>query len=200
MFALYAKDPYYGYFSEATVTTLLNNALYQLQRRLLKTHASRYTVCTSTTLVVGQEQYQLPDDFLAMFDLWIDLDSGTPPETRPLEWIPASKRHEFVTQYGTPSSFYMLKNSVNLRLIPDTALTLEMLYAYKVPLLSSNSDVPDVPDSYHEYLVLLAVLNAYTIDDRVNELVNQRLEYFEKLLSANEERVLSKPRYIIEVN
>lgn len=201
LFAKYAKDPYYQYFTETEVTTLLNNALYQLQRRLLKTHAARYSVCTSTTLVVGQSQYALPSDFLALFDLWIDLDQPNPqPATLPLTWIPLSKRHEFINTNGTPTHFFMLKDSVNVMVPPDTALELEMIYAPRVALMVSNSDIPDAPEEYHEYLPLLSADTAYMIDDRASELVDRRLKYFEDLLTANEQRIQSQPRYIIEVS
>lgn len=199
LFAKYVNDPYFGYFTEANATTFLNNALTQAQRRLLKTHAAFYSVCTSTTLVVGQSQYSLPSDFLAMFDLWVDLETN-PDSTMPLSFIPLSKRHDFTTTNGTPTHFYMLKDSVNLVVPPDTAHPLEMIYAPLASDMVSGSDVPDLPDQFHEYLVLLAAETALMIDDRVSSLVDARLKFYDDLISANEQRVLNAPRYIIEVN
>ncbi len=200
LFSVYVNDPYFGYFSEATATTFLNNALIQAQRRLLKMHAAYYSVCASTPLIIGQSQYSLPDDFLALFDIWIDLDNSTPPPTSRLEFIPLSKRHDFAPTNGTPTHFYMLKNSLNVVVPPDDTQTLEIVYAPKAPAMTTGTDIPDIPEQYHEFLVLLAAETALMVDDRVSSLVDDRLEYYDKLISANEQRIQSQPRYIIEVS
>ncbi len=200
LFAIYVNDPFGGYFTPTIATTFLNNALIQAQRRLLKMHAAFYSVCTSTPLVIDQSQYALPSDFLALFDLWIDLDSETPPTTLPLKFIPLSQRHEFVPTSGTPTHFFMLKDSVNLVVQPDQVLTLEMIYAPKVSPMVNGSDVPDLPAQFHEYLALMAAKTAMMVDDKESKLVNEALGVYDALIVANEQRVQSQPRYIIEVS
>jgi hypothetical protein len=200
LFGTYVSDPYFGYFTPSITLTFLNNALIQAQLRLLKMHAAYYSVCTSTTLVIGQSQYALPDDFLALFDAWIDLETATvPTETLPLNFIPLSQRHNFNQTNGTPTNFYMLKDSINLVCPPDTALTFELIYAYRVPALASDLDIPDVPEQFHEYIVLLAAKTAFMTDDRVSSLIDDEIKKYDDLISANEQRVQSQPRFIIEV-
>jgi hypothetical protein len=194
------NDKLMGFHTSSDIGIYLNQSLLKVQRRLLKSHVGYYSTCVYTTTVVNQTQYSLPSDFLAMFDLWIVL-SGTAPdqELNHLEPISLNQRHDYRSGSGTPTHFYLLKNSLNLVVAPDTAWTMEMIYAHMAPEMSADSDTPDCPDQYHELIGLLAARRCLTVDDRVTTLFDDEIKKYYDEITENEERVLNKPRYVIEV-
>jgi hypothetical protein len=194
------NDKGMGFHTSSDLGIYLNNALLQVQRRLLKCHSSYYSECSYTSTVIGQVQYSLPANFLCMYDLWIVL-SGTAPnqEIRQLSPISLNKRHDYLTQNGTPSDFYMLKNSFNLVVPPEQVWTMEMIWAEKAPEMVADADTPDCPDQYHELIGLKAARRCLTVDDRVATLFDDEIARYDAEISANESRVLNKPRYVIEV-
>ncbi len=193
-------DKNFGFHTTADVNLYLNNALLEVQRRLLRTHSHFYKECIYTTLVVGQKDYVLPDDFLCMYDLWIDLEGTAPNQTTlPLEYIPPSKRHDFLPQNGTPTHFWMAKDRLWLATPPDEALTLEMLYAPRAPAMTADADTPDVPEEYHELLAIIATQTCFMVDDKVSTLVDEKRQKYEELLAAYETTMLNAPRYVLTV-
>lgn len=194
------NDKGMGFHTSSDLGIYLNNSLRRLQRRLLKTHAGYYSTCVYTATVIDQVQYSLPDDFLAMFDLWIVL-SGTAPneEIQQLDPIPLNSRHTYVPQSGTPTNFYMLKNSFNLVVPPNQVWRMEMIYAPMVPAMSADNDTPDLPTQFHELLGYDSAKTCLTVDDRVTTLFDDEIKRYDDEITALEQRALNKPRYIIEV-
>jgi hypothetical protein len=199
--ALWVDDVNFGRHSQSSIQTYLNNALYEVQRKLIKAHDAYYYTCSYTSLVANQVEYILPDDFLALHDIWLVL-SGTAPneETLPLEYIAPSERHNFITQSTTPTNFWIKQDRVMLVPPPDSALTLEILYSYLVDPMSASSDVPDVPTQFHEYIAIIAAYNCYLRDDKVPALLKEKRMNYEALLEANEKRIQNRSRYIILVD
>lgn len=194
------NDKDFGFHTRADVQLYLNNALLQVQRRLLKSHAGFYSTCVYTQTVINQVQYSLPDDFLAMFDLWIVL-SGTEPNQNIRQLMPISlnQRHNFRSGNGDPTNFYMMKHSFNLVVPPEAVWRMEMIYAPRAPEMTDPTDIPDCPDQYHELIALKAARRCITVDDRVPSLFDADIKTYEEEITANEERVLNRPRYVIEV-
>lgn len=195
---LLVDDTNFGYHTLTSVKAYLNNALYEVQRRILKMNQSLYSLDVYTPLVSGQKEYVLPSDFLCMFDLWLIIDGVSPNEvTFPLEYAPPSKRHDFLTQNATPTHFWLKKNYIELMTPPDRILTMHLLYAPLVVAMSADSDIPDVPSQFHELIALYATRTCYLRDDKVNSLVTERIAQFEALIASNEQRIQNRSRYMI---
>lgn len=193
-------DVNFGYQTVPNVNVNINNALYEVQRRILKTRQAYYHKCIFTTLVIGQREYVLPDDFLCMYDLWVILDGTAPNEqTLPLDYIAPSRRHDFLPQNGTPTNFWLKKNNIVLATPPDQTLTLEMIYAPLVDQLVLDADIPDVPVQFHELIALYAIRSCYMRDDKVNTLVTEKIKEFEAGITENEQRIENASRYFIMV-
>lgn len=197
---LLVDDTNFGYHTLTSVKSYLNNAAYEVQRRLLKMHQSYYSQCVTTSLVIDQKEYVLPGDFLCMYDLWIVL-SGTAPneETLQLDYVAPSRKHEFISNSGTPSHFYLKKNKIVLTTAPDAVLTLEMEYAPLIAQMVNDSDEPDIPDQFHELVALYAVRTCFLRDDKQNSLIEGRIKTYEDLIEANEQRMENKSKYYVLV-
>lgn len=194
------NDKLMGFHTSSDLGLYLNNALLQVQRRLLKSHVGYYSTCVYTATVQDQVQYSLPDDFLAMFDLWLVISGTAPNEQRQyLDPISLNQRHDFRSGNGTPTHFYMMKNSLNLVVPPSSVWRMEMIYAPRAPEMDDDADTPDCPEQYHELLGLKAARRCITVDDRVPTLFDADIKKYEDEITENEERVLNKPRYVIEV-
>lgn len=194
------NDKLFGFHTQADIKLFLNNALLKVQRRLLKCHAAYYTKCVYTTTVIDQVPYSLPDNFLCLYDLELIL-SGTAPnqEKLQLEFMSLNQRHDFKMGNGTPTHFYFLQNSINIMVPPSQAWEMHLYFAEKAPAMVDDSDEPDCPSQFHELIGLLAARQCFTVDDRVSTLVDDDIKKFNEEIAATEERQLSKPRYVLEV-
>lgn len=179
--AYWLDDLNFGYFTEAQVTVWLNNAQQEVQKRLIKAAQNYYTKCVQTTLVVNQNSYALPEDFRKEHRLEVIL-SGTIPNESSVTLNPITMNQQDLVQngVGTPGWYFISRNKIILQPAPDTALTLKLVYSYRVANMVLNSDVPDVPAHYHELIGLLAAQDGFLKDGRVNDLLLKKIATYEK--------------------
>lgn len=196
--ALWVDDTNFGRHTQASVQTYLNNALYEVQRKLIKAHDNYYFRDSYTSIVYNQVDYLVPDDYLALHDIWLVIDGTAPNEsTLPLELIAPSIRHQFNPSSGTPTAFWIKNDKIMLVPPPSTVYTLHILYSYLVDQMVNPTDEPDVPNSFHEYIAIIATYNCFLRDDKVPTLVKEKRKDFEELLDATSKRNISRPRYVI---
>lgn len=197
--AYWLDDLSFGYFTEAQVTVFLNNAQKRLQKRLISAGQNYYTKCVQTTLVVNQMKYALPADFKKEHRLEIVV-SGTAPNEAivPLSPITINQR-DFVPQgSGTPQVYTIQKNYLYLRQPPNAALTLRMVYSYEIADLINDTDIPDVPESYHEGIALYAAEDGFIKDGRTNALHAKKLKEFNDEIDKDaQERNQDVPRSVV---
>lgn len=193
-----------GYFTETQVNTWLNNAQQEVQKRLIKASQNYYLKCQQTTLVVNQEKYALPGDFKKLHRLEI-INSGTYPNLETTQIVPITTNQQDLVpgQVGTPCFYSLRKNSIILYPIPDTAKTMRLYYSYAVVAMTQDADIPDVPDTYHQLIALLAAEDGFLKDGRRNDLLVKKIaEYQEHMDSDANERQQDTTRQVVttEVN
>lgn len=198
--AFWLDDLQFGYFTEAQLAVWLNNAQKRLQNRLIKAGENYYNKLVHTTLVVDQREYVLPDNFKDLMRLEVVISGTAPNESvSPLRKITLSQKDLVLGGRGTPLWYNFRRNRLVLLPAPDTALTMRMEYAYQVADMTLDSDIPDVPESYHELLALLACEDGFIKDGRANELLVKKIKEFNVELDSDaEERNLDYPRGVIE--
>lgn len=101
----------------------------------------------------GSNEYLLPEDFLRAVtvksqDYLID----------PIDLASAA----IVTN---DNKYYFQDRKI---ILPDGYQNIQMKYIRKIPNLVNRTDISQVPNEYHEYLVMYAVVNATTIDEAFN--------------------------------
>src|SRR5574343_497738 len=119
----------------------------------------------TTTLVVAQQDYALPSDFIVEHRLEIVLSgSGSTENRRPLEPITTNQQDLISIASGTPSHYYIKKDRVTLSPTPDTALTMRLYYSPRVADMTADADSPDVPEQFMEYVAILAAYDGFIKD------------------------------------
>lgn len=189
-----------GYFKPEYVNLRLNLALYEVQRYLVNNGQSWYTICAETTLVVNQQEYVLPEDFLILNRLDLII-SGTPPNETlsPLEPITIMQQ-DFVTNLtGNPAFYFFKKNRIKIFPAPNSPLQLRLLYSYRVGQMTNDADIPDVPEQYQEMIGIFAVIDGLLRDGRDPAAFMAKKEEFKMDVKASAaQRHVDQSRRIVE--
>lgn len=187
------------YFTPTQINRFLNNAQREVQKLVLGAGQDFYVKCAQTTLVVNQRDYVLPDDFYKVNRLEAVI-SGVVPFENVVRLSPISPNQLDLigTQNGTPSVYFFKKNRFVIYPAPDTALTLRMLYSYKVADMVLDTDLPDVPEPFNEMIAVLAAMDCLYKDGRdVSALVEKRDLYMKMLKDDATQRSLDESRTVI---
>lgn len=200
--ASWVDDVNFGYFTTTQVKTFLNNAQREVQKHLLQSGENYYVVSSQTTLVADQTEYVLPSDFLKLHRLEIVTSgSGVNEVTLKLNALSINERDQYAIGNGTPQGYYIKKNRVVLAPAPASALTMRMWYSPRVTDLSGDSETPDVPADYHEYLAILAAIDCFLKDGRDPGVLLRKQQYYLDLMKQNaDDRRQDEPRHIIETD
>lgn len=197
----YLDDLDAGYFTPVQVNRWLNNAQESVQKKVIQAFEDLFIKCVETTTVVGQREYNLPDDFRKLNRLQL-IQSGTTPQTESLFdllYITRGEESNYLQNFGTPQCFYFLNKQLILTPAPDQAKTIRMDYTYKIPDLSSDSDVSEIPTEYHELIAISAVVDGLIKDGRdPGTLLAKKTMLEDELRKDAEQRNISSPRTVVQ--
>ncbi len=195
----WVDDPLNGYFTLPTLTFFLNNAQKEVQKLLIQAGESYYTKKVTTNTVQNQQDYILPDDLLKVTRLEV-VASGTGPtaDLRLLQKITMNQQGLIGSGVGLPTCYFWQKSRLSLLPVPDNVYVMNLYYDYLLTDMVSGSDIPDVPEDFQEYIAVLAAMDCFIKDDRANQNIAMKKEYYEKLLKQmSEERDISGPRMVV---
>lgn len=188
------------YFTATEVNRSLNNALYEVQKQLIGSGESWYLRSQESDTVAEQEAYELPSDFMRLhrFDI---VPSGTgawDDPRRVLTPVTPVQAMDFPVGPALPVSYYTKKNCVVLRPIPDQAYPIRILYSYRASEMSGDSDTPDVPIQYQEYLAVLACIDCFLRDQRdPAPFFAKREMYLQSMKADADQRNVDSPRMVV---
>lgn len=194
-------DTNQGYFTAAQVNVWINLAQRQVQMQLLQAGQNWYVKPVETILVINQADYVLPSDFMVEHRIEVVLaGSGTSESKYQLTPITTNQQDLFNTTTGNPSFYYIKKDRITLLPIPSQALVMRLYYSPRVTDLSADTDSPDVPEQFMEYVALLAAFDGFIKDDRApDNLMAKKMKYEEMLKQMAAERTQDMPRQIVMV-
>lgn len=192
-------DPSGTYFTDSVVNTWINLAQRQCQMQLLQAGENYYMRPVETLTVANQADYVLPSDFFVEHRLEVVLSgTGVNENRQPLIPITTNQQDLFTLSVGQPTNYFIKKDRVTLTPIPDNEYTLRLYYSPLIVDLSSDSDVPDIPEQYMEYLCVLAAYNGFVKDDRAPASLSAKLMQFETLLKQMaEDRTQDRSRQVV---
>lgn len=197
--SVWLDDVNFGYFTEPQITVWLNNAQRECQKLLLQAGQNYYTKEVVTSTVVNQQDYILPTDFFDLNRVAV-ISAGTGPTATqyPLVYITLNQRDLVTNQAGYPQYYTLVRNRMSLFPVPNQAQSLLLTYSYLVEDMTLDSDVPDVPPEYHEFLAVLATIDGFIRDGRDMSPMMAKRAYYENMLKqAAQERNLDSPRTIV---
>lgn len=190
-----------GYFTPDIVNGWINNAQKEAQKRLLKAGQNYYLICKETTLVINQAEYVLPSDFRKLNRLEVIVSGwGTTNESKYAVTPITLNQQDLINRTPGDVAYYVLKkNRIRFFPIPNVPYHIRLFYSYMVADMLVDTDVPDVPEPYHEYLACLATQDGFMRDGRVPDLILKKISEYERQMDSDAtERLLDQPRQIVE--
>jgi len=102
-----------------------------------------------TAMVIGQAEYSLPKDCIAIYDL---RDNSAKRKIRRTHYRKIDNVDFSVS--GAPTHYIRFGNYIQLIPVPDATNELMLRYCVSPSALSSDDDVPVVPVTWHEAILL----------------------------------------------
>lgn len=192
-------DPYGAYFTESQVNAWLNNAQREAQKQLLQAGENWYVTKVSTQLVQNQDTYALPSDFLKLNKLELVLSGTSPNENKQaISFVTLNQLDSVSMTTGTPQAYNIRKNCITIRPIPDNTLTMKMDYSYLVADMIQDTNVPDVPKQYQEYLAVIAAIDGFLKDQRDPSPFFAKRDFYLNMMKQDEQnRHVDSPRMVV---
>ena len=190
-----------GYFTPVQVNTWLNLGAIEVYKRLVKAAQNYYTRCVQTTLVFNQRDYALPEDFKKVMRLEVVI-SGTAPNEATATLLPITTNQRDIivaSGNGVPNFYNILRNSLVIWPAPQINYVMKMIYTRSIAEMTSDLNVPDVPNDYQELVALYAARDGFIKDGRASELLEKKIAIFEKDMDTDaQERNQDVPRQVVD--
>lgn len=193
-------DAQSGYFDATTLNLWINLAQREVQKLLLQAGTNFYMEPVQTLTVSDQADYVLPDDFITLHRLEVVITgTGVNENRQPLGPITTNQQDLVQITSGIPTNYYIKKDRVTVSPTPDNEYVLRLYYSPRVEDLTGDSDTPDVPEQYMEYVAILAAYNGFIKDDRAPEnIVAKKAKYEEMLKLMASERTQDVSRQVVQ--
>lgn len=189
-----------GYFTDSNNNLWINQAQKQAQARLLKAGQNWYEIPVETIMVVGQSDYVLPSDFLIEHRIEV-VQSGTGLNEvrKPVREITTNQQDGVAITQGLPQLYSIKKDRFTVFPTPDQPYVMRLYYSGLVADLGSDSDVPNIPGQFHEYVAVLACFNGFIKDDRAPQnLVAKKMELEQVLDQMAADRMQDSSRQVVQ--
>lgn len=187
LFQQWVNDPFGGFFDPTTfIQPALNRALFELQKRLVLSGSLWYVKSppAQALTVQYQQDYVLPTDCLKLNRLTINTDNSTPiPSYLTMYPITLNQVDRYGNLTGTPEAYVETQSKISLYPVPGTSnQTINLWYSYQVPEMTSDSSVPDAPEILHEYIAVLAVIDAKIKDETLETNIKEKQMRYEMMM------------------
>lgn len=191
-------DPNRSYFTLTEVNQWLNNGQREAQKQLLQAGENYYVVKYSGATIANADVYALPADCKEINKLEVVISGTGVNEQRRTLFFRTLVQIDQITTTGSPEIYTLRKNSIVLRPIPDQAYTLYLHESYRVIDMALTSDIPDVPEDYHEYVAVLATLDGFLKDQRDPSafVTAKRDFYVDRMRQDAQKRQVGQPRMV----
>lgn len=196
-------DKQAAYFTAAEVNVWLNLAQREVQKLLLQAGENWYMKPVETLTVSGQPDYVLPSDFVFEHRLEVVLSgTGSNENRQALRAITTNEQDLISIAVGNPGNYYIKKDRVTLSPTPQTSnQILRLYYSPRVVDMTSDSDSPDVPEQFMEYVAILAAFDGFIKDDRnPANLVAKKEKYEQLLKQMAEDRTQDLSRQVVSTS
>lgn len=194
-------DLSFAYFTDTELTRYVNQELGETAKVLNQSGNNWYVKTNiATSTVANQQGYTLPTDFVAVNRLEWVLNINTTNEAKAvLQPITLNQQSGF-DLYASPQCYYLIgASTINLVPIPTSVRTLRLFYTYRPAEITLNSETPDVPLQYHEYLAKRVAKLCFIKDGRDASLLMEDIKKVEDYMKWEaEQRVLQTPRRVVE--
>lgn len=198
----WTDDPNGSYFSSSVVTLRLNLAMWELEKRLISANKEYFLKCVKTSTVSGQQYYSLPSDCLQIVRLeWYESGQSATQLSTKIEPMTPNQRDLLVNVEGNPQYYSLSKQNICIWPIPNRVVEVHLEYNYQVSFMVNDSDIPDIPLMFHEYIPILATRDCLIKDGRPIQPIEAKLQEYELLLKQFAvQRQADDPRYVVQTD
>ena len=184
-----------GYFTATVVNMRINLALKELQKALISANKQYYSKQVYTPLVASQDAYALPSDFLQVIRLeYVVSGSGNTAVTSSIAPATPNMRDQFNQTTGDPQFYTFDKNNIVIQPVPKGTQQLRLTYSYLVADMTSDSDTPDAPAQFQEYIAVLATRDCFLKDGRSLAPIESKMaEYRMVMKQIADQRNVDRP-------
>lgn len=145
--------------------SVTGDALNYTQQSIFNTHDLTLNSAQSTnTVTAGTNTFasSLPSDFQRFVNLRITSPAGLASNLKDYYMTPDAFRSTYpsISGTGTPT-YWTYWTNVEFSTNADQNYTLTFDYIKSVPLMSTSTDVPTIPESFEELLILGAKIRIY---------------------------------------
>lgn len=174
------------YFTPTELLRYINQEMRETQKKLIAAGNNWYIkIDESQSTVVNQIAYTVPTDFLKFNRIELCTNINTTSETRyNISSITLNQKDMMFAQSDV-TCFYLLKKTLYLVPQATTIRTIRMYYTYLIPEVANDSDVPDVPPEYHEYIAMLVAAQCFLKDGRDASFILKKTMMVEEALKAD---------------
>lgn len=134
---------------DATLTRILNAAY----REVAGKYAFNETRCIKNfSTVIGTDKYAVPADLQALFRIWDDTNKRKLTK-RGVRFLATARKN---VPNAKPSYYIRVRDFFQLYPIPDAIYSMMIFYLKDVADLAADLDIPVIPSTWHDGLVLKA--------------------------------------------
>jgi hypothetical protein len=165
--------------TDADIFRWINSA----QKQIVLQNESLLEKTATTSTVVSQQSYDLPVDLLKLTG--ISYRSSTDGAYYRLKGYSLADFNEKVdgwdgtTETGDPFCYTINEENIILYPIPATAVTagLKIYYNRKPAVVTLTSDIPELPELYHDTIIKFCLKEAYETDEDWDAAGNKGQEF-----------------------
>ena len=146
-------------------STVMGDALNYTEQSIFNTFELTLNSATQTNAVASGANAlttALPTDFQKVTSLYITGPVGRESDITEQFVSPKEFRKQFPSvTIASPLNYWTLFTNIEFSTLADTNYTILLDYIKSVPLLSADADIPTIPQSFEELLMLGAKMRVY---------------------------------------
>lgn len=155
-----------SFFANDKLDDAINNAIVTLEAERNWPWQQRHTTLTTTD---ATGNIALPTDWRSTRALWID--------EHELDFVPAYDVLRIPANTGNPSIYSHTNRTLVVRPVPSVGTVFTILYDRECELLTSDNDVPDLPENAYPAIVAKAAHLCSTREDDRPSAQSHLIEY-----------------------
>lgn len=143
-------------------------------------------VRAQTDTVIGQEGYEVPEDFIQIETLSVD---GRIVPHIPRATLDSFDETRSLNGTGSVQSYYTHGRVIYLHPTPNTGVVnaLDIWYIKKPAPLDQDSDICELPETFHDSVVLFALARCKELDEEFAQAQMIKVDYAAQMIENKDE-------------
>jgi len=199
-----------SFYTDSEMLDWLHWVQWDMQQVLIQTFENWFITSTSVSLVAGTSEYPMPTDAAGKPNsIKVLRLEDTDNPTNPLEIYPISFNDKeyfnspletIVTALGNVRSYAIKGNRFLVRPRPNVGGSIKVYYSRRISSFDSASSISEIPEEYHEGLVLGVIKRGLVKGEATAEALtfatSEYSRFKNRMKTTAEHRQVQRPRYV----